>query len=285
MPRRSRSLYGPPIFLLEIGENPVPGVLFSVLLCVLACCFVGLRLLSLAMRTRKLPELCMGLGLLAFAFAQVSRLALGGLQAHISPELALGVYLLMHLGYWGAQLGLCLFTMSVFGPRSRWRWALVLGLVAFGALSRSMMTRGVAPQLLSGAPVPAVPGWDTGSVVSFAMTFGWMAVESLRYHGLLRRRQALGLADPVLTNRFLVWGAGAAATSLLVLLLAGLYLRGVTLMSGSLVASALVTTSGLVNAVVPYLAFTPPIAYLRFVRVRAERGAVDHGSCDKTMAV
>ena len=58
----------------------MPGVLFSVFLCVLACCFVGLRLLSLARRTRKLPELCMALGLLAFALAQVSRLALGALQ-------------------------------------------------------------------------------------------------------------------------------------------------------------------------------------------------------------
>ena len=165
------------------------GVLISVFLCVLACCFVGLRLLSLARRTRKLPDLYMGLGLLAFALAQVSRLVLGGLEPLLAPEFALGTYLLMHLGYLVAQLGLCLFTMAVFGPRSRWRWALVLGLFAFGALSRSMMTETVAPQLLSGASVPAVPGWDTASVVSFAMTFGWTAVESLRYHGPLRRRR------------------------------------------------------------------------------------------------
>jgi len=255
----------------------VPGVLISVFLCVLACCFVGLRLLSLARRTRKLPELFLGLGLLAFALAQASRLAFGGLEPHLGPALELGVYLLMHLEYLVAQLGLCLFTLAVFGPRSRWRWVLVLGLVALGALSRAMMARAVAPQLLSGASVPAVPGWDTATVVSFALTFGWMAVESLRYQGFLRRRLALGLADPVLTNRFLVWGAGAGATCLLVLLLSGLYLQGLTLMSGSLVASVLVAASGLVNAVVPYLTFTPPAAYLRFVQVRAQRGAVDHG--------
>jgi hypothetical protein len=160
----------------------------------------------------------------------------------------------------------------VFGPESRWRWTLLVVLCAFGALSRVMMTRAVAPELLSGASVPPVPGWDTASVVSFALTFGWTALESLRYHGMLRRRQALGLADPVLVNRFLVWGGGAAATCLLVLLLAGLYLQGVTLMAGSLLASTLVAASGVVNAVVPYLTFTPPAAYLRFVRVRAEQG-------------
>lgn len=47
-------------------------------------------------------------------------------------------------------------------------------------------------------------------------------------------------------------------------------------MSGSLVASALVAASGLVNAAGPYLTFSPPAAYLRLVQMRAERAAVDH---------
>jgi hypothetical protein len=41
----------------------------------------------------------MGLGLLAFALAQVRRLALGVLEPRLGPQLALGLYLLMHLGY------------------------------------------------------------------------------------------------------------------------------------------------------------------------------------------
>jgi hypothetical protein len=73
------------------------------------------------------------------------------------------------------------------------------------------------------------------------------------------------------TNRFLVWGTGAAATALLVLLLLGLYLQGKTLIENSLAASVVATASGLVMAVVPWLTFAPPGAYLRFVERRAER--------------
>ena len=254
----------------------MPAVLLSIILSVLACSFVGLRMLSLARRTRKLPELCMGLGLSAFAVAQVSRLALGGLGTRLDPEIAVGIYLLMQLGYSVAQFGLCLFTVVVFGPRSRWRWVVLAGVVALTAISRSMMLRVSAPQLLSGAPSQMIPIWDPAAVASFTMAFGWMAAESLHFHRVLRRRLALGLADPVVTNRFFIWGAGAAATCLLVLLLLALYLQGLTLMTNSLAASALVTVSGLVNAVVTCLTFTPPTAYLRFIQMRAERSGVGH---------
>jgi len=249
-------------------------VLLSTVLSVLACSYVGLRMLSLARRTGKLPELGMGLGLSAFALTQVSRLVLGGLGDRLDPELMLGVYVFMQVVYLLSQFGLCLFTVGAFGSRSHWRWALVVALVALGALSRTMMVQAWAPLLLSGAPIQIAQFWDMASVASFALAFGWMAVESLHYHGLLRRRLALGLADPVVVNRFFVWGAGAATTSILVLLLLGLYLQGITLMGDSLAASVLVTLSGVVMAVVPWLTFAPPSAYLRFVQRRAERSGI-----------
>jgi len=46
-------------------------------------------------------------------------------------------------------------------------------------------------------------------VRSFAML--WGAWESLRYFSLLRRRAALGLADPVVMQRFLLWGIALGA--------------------------------------------------------------------------
>ena len=50
--------------------------------------------------------------------------------------------------------------------------------------------------------------------VNFLVAMGWIAIESLRYRSLLLRRLALGLADPVLINRFGLWGSGCAAASL-----------------------------------------------------------------------
>jgi hypothetical protein len=249
----------------------VPAVLLSIILSLLACGYVGLRMLKLAQRTRKLPELCMGVGLFAFALAQASRLAFGALGAWLDPELSLGVYVFMQISYSLTLFGLCLFTVVAFDIRSRWRWALLVGILTLTALSRSMQVQALAPQLLSGAPKLAAPLWEPIAVATFALAFGWAAIESLRYHALMRRRLALGLADPVVTNRFFVWGAGAAVTCLLVLLLTGLFSKGLTLMTNSVAASVVVTVCGVVYAVVPLLTFAPPAAYLRFVQRRAER--------------
>jgi hypothetical protein len=41
----------------------------------------------------------------------------------------------------------------------------------------------------------------------------WNMTESYRYWGLLRRRIALGLADPLVTNRFFLWGTGSLLSS------------------------------------------------------------------------
>ena len=49
-------------------------------------------------------------------------------------------------------------------------------------------------------------------------TYLWVFFESARYYGLLRRRRRLGLADPVLVNRFLlfaIWTGGVGAITLM----------------------------------------------------------------------
>jgi hypothetical protein len=111
-----------PITRLKEGASLLP-VALSIVLSLLVCTLVGFRMLLLARKTRRLPELCIGLARSAFALAQVSRLVFGGLGDRLGPELMLGVYVFMELSYWLAQLGLCLFTVAVFDLRSRWRWA------------------------------------------------------------------------------------------------------------------------------------------------------------------
>jgi hypothetical protein len=37
----------------------------------------------------------------------------------------------------------------------------------------------------------------------------WAAFEAFRYHALMSKRRALGLADPVVVNRFLLWGVAS----------------------------------------------------------------------------
>jgi len=44
----------------------------------------------------------------------------------------------------------------------------------------------------------------------------WLVAESVRYYGIMQRRLPLGLADPVVTDRFRLWAfAGAAGLAML----------------------------------------------------------------------
>jgi hypothetical protein len=100
-------------------------------------------------------------------------------------------------------------------------------------------------------------------------------LESLRYYALMRRRRALGLADPVVTNRFLVWGAGEAASTLVVLALFVATMTQPGISAADPFVSWCVTLAGLLNAFVWWLTFTPPKTYLRWVRAGAAEEASD----------
>ena len=67
-----------------------------------------------------------------------------------------------------------------------------------------------------GFPVGVVNGpayWIGFALRQAAIT--WLAVESFLYWSQGRRRLAMGLADPVVVNRFLLWGVFAATVSLM----------------------------------------------------------------------
>jgi len=94
---------------------------------------------------------------------------------------------------------------------------------------------------------------------------GWAGA---RYWRMLRRRLSLGLADPVVVNRILLWSAAAWAITLQYL-----YSTGVVIVTGGSSISgfgiALVSSLGLIAAGTMLLAFFPPRSYLLWL----ERGS------------
>jgi hypothetical protein len=112
----------------------------------------------------------------------------------------------------------------------------------------------------------------------------WAFYESCRYWNSMRRREALGLADPILTNRFLLWSIWTGAVSLLPMIV--LLLRAVSIITlGSdhftegIGAELLPMVLGGVRLIFVFVApvaaialslsFFPPAAYLDRVRARA----------------
>lgn len=239
------------------------------LLQITACALVGGRLLALARRTRKLPELAFGAGflLLGVVGQPVSVLARSPLAG--SPELA-GA--LLALGLATQSLGcLCLDvgTWRVFRPAAPWAAALVLAVAALFVVSLAG----------HGATVGFAGGADRGGfywagLLARGGSFAWCAVETLLYHRQMRRRLRLGLADPVVANRFLLWGVAALG------LVAAFLTFLVAKLSGVNAATShpFLATSfavAVVSGAAMWLAFFAPEAYTRRIAARAPRARAD----------
>ena len=244
-------------------------ILLAISLTVVVGTWVGLRLMLLAARTHKLPEAFAGLGLFTYgAICQPSALVGAALADSLGP-LARPLSYSVGMGAYGVVLaGLAIFSWLAFGPRSAWRRALALGLIVANVALAAGAIRDSWPVLTLG-PLKQTSPFELADNFTFGAAFLWMAIESLHYHRLLRRRMSLGLADAVVTNRVLLWGVGALLSSVIVAGIATLTMNGMGIGTRNPAASLLVALSGLVNAVCWTLAFMPPRAYLAFVERRA----------------
>jgi hypothetical protein len=232
---------------------------------------VGVRIVLRSRLDHSLPELAVGSALIAFAgisqpFA-VLRVALAG-------EIPIGLSIFLQLVTTGASsftvVALYVFTWRVFRPEARWAALLFAVGSALGLWAGAGMA---AISFYDAAVTPALMGrWIALSALSYAICFGWAAVESLRYHARLRRRLRLGLADPLLVNRFLLWGGACAFGFAIDVVLMAMAL-GTTDFNRDAAPRLLVSASGLANAVAWFLGFTPPSWYVRWMG-GAERGAV-----------
>lgn len=243
----------------------------SILFSIVVGTVVSLRVLAIARRTRQLPELAVGVGLLSYALSQVSLVGLRALGED-GPLVWNSALLLLRICTLQTTLiGLSGFTLLTFGRTTRWRQALAAGIVGASGCAFVVLLHGLWSRL-DGGPM-AADQWSMLPDSCFALMFAWMGAESLRYFDRMRRRARLGLADPLLANRFLLWGGGAVVSSLCVVALIALAASGSRVGSGSAPLAALVTFAGLVNALVWWLSFTPPRWYAHWMRAASEEPA------------
>ncbi len=237
------------------GASPLLGL--GVVLQLVACVGVGARLLWLAARTRELPELCLGsafvlLGGLGYPLAIAARAGWFGDDATAWLTAALAAQN-------GAALAVYLMNARVFHAGERpvelAVWTVAVGFVASMCGSWAV---GLAEAVDQG------PWYYLGFWLR-AGAFLWAAADSTAYSLQLRRRLALGLADPVVVDRFRLWSIATIAISLgFAVFLAGRLVPDASPTSGWVLA----TTSGAsaVSAVAMWLAFVPPRRYLERVR-------------------
>jgi hypothetical protein len=164
---------------------------------------IGVRLIALSRRTGQTPERWLGGGLLCTAALGYTPMiiALTAKQAH--PEAA-GLYDAITIGGWVVHnLGvLCMLTFIVKVFRADAVWARVLACAMAAVLWVGWVLYLQQGGLIAGRPT-------SGYWIAFA-TIGtypfWSAFEAFRYHGLMRKRLALGMADALVVDRFRLWG-------------------------------------------------------------------------------
>lgn len=232
---------------------------------------VGFRLIRLWRETRELPEMSLGCGLAVLAlgmpFAASGRI----------PSIALEPLgrLLFCAGLTANIVGVCMmiaFTYLVFRRYVAWARAMLAAMCVVDALALGY----ICAMNLTGSSVEEIktlmkPGTVT-LIATMLVAFVWSALESFRVRSALRRQRALGLGDPVVANRFLLWGVGSVTSAMLMGVMLWCVLEGMTIMRESLPLSVM-SASGAIMSASWYLTFFAPAAYQRFIRERSAQNS------------
>jgi hypothetical protein len=127
---------------------------------------------------------------------------------------------------------------------------------------------------------PASPAFEASARwvlllrIPVGVMYFWTGLEGFLAYRMARRREALGFADPVVTNRLLLWcwvGWASCANNGVATLL---HVQGKSPTTDPFAAMVL-SLGGSMGALLLYLAFLPPKRYLRFIE---RRGAVAHST-------
>jgi len=152
-----------------------------------------------------------------------------------------------------------LFIWRVFRPEERWAGKLV------GVLMACLLTA-VGGFAMRGAfataeiPILWFGLWVAGRVAASC----WLSFEGFRYYGLMKRRLSLGLADPVVTNRFLLWAvAGVSGVVLLLTAVPPVFLDPVQDKALLVTDLFIFSAAGMIASVLYWLTFFPTAAYRR----------------------
>jgi hypothetical protein len=234
----------------------------------------AVRLLLLWRRTRALPELAIGAGLGCMAFVGLPLSAVGRIPALVTTPLGRWSFAVaMFANAFGLFL-IYVFTWSVFRRNALWARTL-LGCVAtllLGFASGASMANLDGENL--GAIMRRALPHNMGIIAMTAVAFLWTGIESGVYYRAARLRTSVGLADPVVTNRFLLWAIGSWTSALLCGGLLVAAWRGMVIAADPIALYG-IALAGVVMTSSWYLAFFSPVGYRRWIEGRAGRIQAD----------
>jgi hypothetical protein len=241
------------------------GELFSGVFFIVA----GARLLRLSRRTRETPELLLGL---AFVVSGIGLLLYTIPYVHRFEALSDPFIFAARVTFVLVSVMFALFTRSVFRPSERWAAWLVWGIAA-------IQTIGVTGSAMDGdwQGYSISSGWFWLEWAGYTLPVAWTGLEALAQYRPARRRLRVGLCDPLVCNRMLLWGLfGVLQVGLSVLVLfqytafqeASVFTAGWDRLYGAF-------SMGSVAMI--WFAFFPPVFYRRWIESSTDTSTAERG--------
>jgi len=241
--------------------------IWSNIIVIAANLIVGGRLLKQGIARGATPELLLGASLafdglewLLWMLAFYTPLAETPHADHLTAACRAGIVISVFF--------LLLFIRTVFRPASRWA-------LAFALLVSFVIASGFAVGLYFGDWTGFASDriWLWLELGGVQVAYVWCFAEAAPYYQKMRRRSEHGLADPVVTNRMLLW-VGYAATGFVTELA---YMSGIAVAgpegSYPFLFDAIMIATTTAGALLIVLAFFPPPAYLRWISAGVARAA------------
>ena len=220
---------------------------------------VGGRLLLLARATHRGAELFVGFGTVMLVIAGVTEMA--GLDlARAQHPWAYRTEVVAHFAHSLSASSMGFAVWRVFYPDRP--WALRVCLIETALLFTSWQA-----VILPGQHtyVTGFTPWFHLHVATRAAAFAWCAIAAAFHYRRLRRRLALGLVEPFLCHRFLLWTIAMGSTAAIFGTALVVNVTRDVLVFASPTALLVVSVLGLLGAWALLFAFLPPAAYVRFV--------------------
>ena len=218
---------------------------------------LGARLVRLGSRAGSAAEWVLGLTFLIWALSYalwVIALTLQG-QPALESQLIIASRLTTNL----ASVGIAFFPLLAFRRGSTWaKWlatALAICLIA-----------GTVGSIWVGDPEgvePLTNAWWWFEWIGEIVPAIWIGVEGFHHYGMTRQRVRLGLCEPIVSHRFLLWGIAGVFWILLDFAIIGQYVDFWATHSWSAVSDNLVGFCEIAALAMIWLAYFAPAAYQR----------------------
>jgi hypothetical protein len=230
---------------------------------------VGIRLLILGHRTKELPERSVGLALLLIGGIGYPLAVLAGTPGVMDPTSGVRLSTVSTVIIDAGFIAVSTFTWSVFRRNETWG-RMLFGLLVVGYVTHAIVLCIESPSMTHPSELMTkVRSLTLAGQLLNSIAFGWTAIEAYRYWWMLRKRAAIGLGDPVTTNRFLLWGFAATASVLTNAVSWWVVAAGIDFFEHDGVQAAIGLLS-VASCTSQYLAFLPPKAYVARIRGRVE---------------